>query len=232
MAQSASSSASSETGSANLGKLLYETRIPGPNRQLVWETMRRVLVSTLASIALAAVLVFFFHTGALAVPVPAAVILASVHDVRVRRLTSALVLVVFGAAFLILGVVFPTLIAPQLGLDPQGNPGLALLFFLISGGPGALMALIGGAMLFGQFRRSRLHLVLYEQGLTLDRVWSRRIYTWGEIASASREQRRRQDVYVIRPKQGRPFVLTEQFRDGRHIGDVVLKVFANSKQPS
>jgi hypothetical protein len=232
MFPSASSSTSTGTSTANMGRLLYATHIPGPDRRLVRKTTRRALVWTLVSMALAALLVYFFHSvaAALAVPVPAG-ILANVRDVRARRLSIALLLVIYGAAFLMVGAMFPILIAPQLGLDPAGYPGLALLFFLVAGVPGALMALIGGAMLLGQYLRSSLHLVLYDRGLTLERLRSRRTYTWDEIASASREQRGRQDIYVIRPKRGRAFVLTEQFRDGRHIGEVLLRVFANSKLP-
>jgi hypothetical protein len=227
-----SSSLSPGTRSTNLGRVLYETRLPGPNRRLVWETTRRALVWTLVSIALAVLLLFFLHSvaAALAVPVPAG-ILANVRDVQARRLSIALLLVIYGGAFLLVGAVFPTLIAPQLGLDPAGYPGLALFFFLVSGVPGTLMALIGGALLLAQYRRSRLHLVLYEQGVTLDQLGSHHVYTWNEIASVSQEQRGQQDVYVIRPKQGRPFVLTKQFRDGRHMGEVLLRVFANSKLP-
>jgi hypothetical protein len=192
------------------------------------------LVSTLASIVAAGVLVYVFQSvaAAVAVPVPAAATLANVRDVQARRFSIALLLLIYGTAFVVLGAVFPTVIAPQLGLNPQGYPGLALLFFVVSSMPGVLMALIGGALVVARYRRSSLHLALYERGLMLDRLWSHRIYTWDELAAASREQRGQESVYVIRPQRGRTFVLTQRFRDGRHIGEVLLKVYANSKLPS
>jgi len=228
-----STTTSTKTDTVKLGRLLYETRLPELDRRLISNVMRRVLVSTLISIVAAGIIVYFFHSvvAAAAIPVPAADILANVRDLRARRLSIALLLVIYGTAFLVIGAVFPTLIAPLLGLDPQGYPGLALLFFLVSGVPGALMVLIGGAQLVTQFRRSSLHLALHEHGLKLDQLWSHHVDTWDEISGVSRKQRGQESIYVIRPRRGRSFVLTEHFRDGRHIGEVLLKVYANSKLP-
>jgi hypothetical protein len=36
---------------------------------------------------------------------------------------------------------------------------------------------------------------------------------------------------MIRPERGRPFVLTEDFRDGRRVGEALLKAFATSRLP-
>jgi hypothetical protein len=229
MSRSAGASARADT--TKLGRFLYETRLPGLDRRVVWKLTWRALVITLVTIVIAVVLLYVFQSAAVALTIPVPAILANVRDAQVRRFSIALLLVIYGTALLVVGAVFPTFIAPLLGLDPEGYPGLALLFFLVSGVPGALMALIGGAQLIAQYRRSSLHLALYERGLMLDQLWSHGVYTWDAIAAASREQRGQESVYVIRPRRGRSFVLTERFRDGRHIGEVLLKVYANSKLP-
>src|SRR5262245_37098854 len=125
---SSSATSSARTDTARLGRLLYETRLPGPDRRLVRKVTQQALVSTLASIVAAGVLLYFFQSvaAAVAVPIPAAAILANVRDMQTRRFSIALLLVIYGAAFLVLGAVFPTVFAPQLGLNPDAYPGLAL----------------------------------------------------------------------------------------------------------
>jgi hypothetical protein len=202
----------------------------------VRQTTLRVVVVLLVTIVLVGLTFYFFHPTVLVVPLPAVAILASVGSAHDRQLSRATVLVVFGSILLLWSAVFPTVLAPQFGLELDAYPGLGLFVFLITGIPGALMLLIGGMLLFSQFRRSRLHLALYEQGVVLDQLGGHRIYTWNELAAVRQETRGRgrgqQRVYVLRPKRGRAFALTERFRDGRHIGEVLLKVFASAQLPS
>jgi hypothetical protein len=225
--------------SASLGRLLYQTRIPRPDRQRIRAIVIRIVVATGVTIAfifpyIALGFSLLGPGGVLVVPLVPLPIFWSLRDRRERQIAVRMYGVIMGL-LLLLALAFALIVVlPQQPLESQ-NPtllsGLTLLLLIVIGFPCLVIIVLSGVILFNYYRQSRQQLALYEHGLVLETLSTHASYTWQEIDWIRRHTRGRHKavVYEIRPKQGRPFALTTDFQQAHVIGLAALQLFTHAR---